>query len=274
MGHAMRIGRIIGAVAALLLPAVALALSPTQADIPYGPDKQQRLDVYAPAGAMHAPVIVMVHGGGWRIGDKAHGGVTGSKAEHYLARGYMFVSINYRMENAVTPLDEAADVAQALDYVRRHAQSWGGDASHLVLMGHSAGAHLVALLSADPAHANLAPWRATVVLDSAALDVPRVMQARHMGLYDDAFGKDEALWTAASPYHQLTRGAVPMLLVCSSRRLDSCPQATAFAAKAKEIGAEAATLPEDLSHMEINRSLGETGAYTNAVDQFIDGKMR
>ncbi len=65
------------------------------------------------------------------------------------------------------------DVARALAAVQARAGEWGGDASRVVLMGHSAGAHLVALLSADPTRAaaeGAGPWRSAVVLDSAAID--------------------------------------------------------------------------------------------------------
>ncbi|MNW19828.1 hypothetical protein D3C71_2199780 [compost metagenome] len=61
-----------------------------------------------------------------------------------------------------------------------------------------------------------------------------------------------------------------MLAVCSSRRLDSCPQARALSRRAAGFGVAIEVLPEDLSHMQINRELGEPSAYTAAVDNYID----
>ena len=60
-----------------------------------------------------------------------------------------------------------------------------------------------------------------------------------------------------------------MLLVCSSRRGDSCPQATAFAAKAKSLGGRVSVLPLDMTHAEINELLGASGEYTRQVESFM-----
>jgi len=140
-------------------------------------------------------------------------------------------------------------------------------------MGHSAGAHLVALLSAAPARAyalGVKPWLGTVILDSAALDVEGVMQGRHLPLYDRAFGQEPDYWRSVCPMHQLSASAVPMLLVCSERRRDDpCAAARRFASKAESLGVRARVLPEDLSHPEINETLGLPGAYTEAVEDFM-----
>lgn len=240
-------------------------------DLAYGSDPAQHLDAYLPTHAS-GRVIVMVHGGGWRNGDKAMGNVVDNKLAHWSARGDIFVSVDYRMLPQADVAQQARDVAAAVVYVQRHAREWGGDPANLVLMGHSAGAHLVALLSADPSLAPGArPWRATVSLDSAALDVPTIMQGRHLPLYDDAFGRDPANWRALSPLQQLTAKAPPMLLVCSSERRDSCPAARAFADAARHVRVRAEVLPQARSHGEINADLGLPGAYTDAVDAFLDG---
>ena len=60
-----------------------------------------------------------------------------------------------------------------------------------------------------------------------------------------------------------------MLLVCSTRRDDSCPQAHGFAAKAGTLGVRAEVQGEDLTHRQINATLGEPGAYTDAVERFM-----
>lgn len=241
-------------------------------DIAYGSDPAQRLDVYRPRGARNAPVIFMVHGGGWRRGDKAYPGVVDNKAAHWLAQGYVFISTNYRLLPDADPLEQANDVARALSYAQYNARSWGADGRRFVVMGHSAGAHLVSLITAAPeiARQNGArPWLATIPLDSAAFNVVEIMTHPHPSLYDDAFGTDEDFWTAASPILRLKSATIPMLLVYSSQRDGSSAQAQAFAAKDKELGARVVLLPEDLSHGEINDNLGLPGAYTSAVDAFL-----
>ena len=228
-------------------------------DLAYGPDPAQRLDVYRPANAQNAPVIFMVHGGGWARGDKSAAGVVNNKVAHWLPKGYVVVSVGYRMVPQVTPLGEADDVAKALAYVQDKARSWGADPSRIVVMGHSAGAHLVALVSADTSITSrngVSPWLGTVALDSGAYNVVEIMQRRHFSFYDDAFGSDPRLWEAASPTLRLTRATVPLLLVCSSQRADSCSQAEAFADKAKSLGGRASVVPVDLKHGQINSQLG------------------
>ncbi|MEP6720027.1 MAG: alpha/beta hydrolase [Variovorax sp.] len=255
-------------------PLLGFAQTPDLPDLAYGPAPRQRMDVYLPARADRAPVLLVVHGGAWMIGNKALPQVVEQKFAHWVRdRGFILVSVNYRLVPEADPPTQAADVARALATVQQRAQSWGGDPSRVVLMGHSAGAHLVALLSARPALAaaqGAAPWRGTVVLDSAALDTAGLMQRPHLRFYDRAFGADPEVWRSASPTAQLSRGALPMLLVCSSqRRDDPCAQSRAFANKTIASGGRAEVLPQDLSHAQINAELGRPGAYTAAVDAFI-----
>ena len=245
-------------------------------DLAYGPDAAQRMDVYrspgAPGAGTRAPVILFVHGGAWRVGDKRHGNVVAHKVAHWLPRGTLFVSVNYRLLPQADPREQARDVARALALAQDKAAGWGADPARFVLMGHSAGAHLVALLAADrglAAQQGARPWLGTVALDSAALDVVDIMQARHLRLYDRAFGSQPAFWREASPLHHLDGARAPLLLVCSSQRRASCPQARQFAERATALGSRAQVLPVDLSHAEINKTLGQPGRYTEAVDGFL-----
>lgn len=244
-------------------------------DVAYGSDPRQRFDVYLPPSPHDAPVIFMVHGGAWAIGDKTNPGVVEDKAAYWLPKGYVLISVNYRMVPEAGPLEQANDVARALAAAQRLATSWGADPHRFVLMGHSAGAHLVALLGADPAllsAAGAARPRGVVSLDSAAMDVVQIMEfPRHPRLYDRAFGENPRDWAAASPYHRLRSGALPMLAVCSSRRFDACPQARRLAQKAATLGTRVDVLPQDLSHAEVNRTLGQPSDYTARVSAFIDG---
>jgi acetyl esterase/lipase len=242
-------------------------------DVAYGEAPEQKMDVYLPAHAEHLPVIFMVHGGGWRRGDKASADVVKNKVARWVEQGYVFISVNYRMLPEADPVMQAADVARALGAAQARAAEWGGDPDKFILMGHSAGAHLVALLGAAPARTQALgarPWLGVVVLDSAAMDVTKVMQRRHLRLYDEAFGKDASFWKSASPIQQLSAEAKPMLLVCSTTRPDKpCDQADAFAAKAAALGVRAEVSGQALSHGEINHNLGLPGAYTDTVDRFM-----
>ena len=254
------------------------------ADVPYGTDPAQRMDVYVPtspttgtnslvASAVRAPVIFMVHGGGWRHGDKAMGRVVQEKVNRWVPKGFILISINYRMLPDAPVAVQERDVQAALMAAQQRAGTWGGDPSRFILMGHSAGAHLVALLNARAPQAlreGAWPWLGTVSLDSAMMNVPARMRAPHLPLYDDAFGTDPAYWVAMSPFHQWTAGAPPMQMVCSTQRADDpCQQSDAMARHVRNQGGRAEVLPQDLSHGEINAQLGLESPYTRAVEAFM-----
>ena len=241
-------------------------------DVAYGADRKQRFDVYAPKGVRNAPVILMVHGGAWRIGDKRSKGVVENKVARWSRAGIIVISVNYRMLPGTDPVEQARDVARALAAAQAHMAEWGGDPSRVVLMGHSAGAHLVALIDANPALATALgarAWLGAVILDSAALDIVYTMERPHAAFYDAAFGADRAYWREASPYHHLAAGARPLLMVCSSRRRDSCLAARRLATKATSAGVRAEVLPVAKSHAAIDAQLGAPGAYTDRVEDFL-----
>src|SRR5688572_3246570 len=269
---------VLRALAILLICAgVASATTPTGVtvlrDVAYGPAKLQTMDVYLPAESKSeaAPIILMVHGGGWRIGDKRHPPVVENKLARWVPKGFIFVSVNYPMMPESDPVEQADHVARALAAVQKAALGWGGDPARVILMGHSAGAHLVSLLNADPARAarlGAKPWLGTASLDSGALDVPAIMNHRHPRLYDKAFGDDPLLWEASSPIHHLTKDSPPWLGVCSSK-YRTCGPTETYADKAQSLGARAEVLDEALNHGEINSELGKSDAYTDAVEAFI-----
>jgi acetyl esterase/lipase len=242
-------------------------------DQAYGADSRQTIDVYVPSHASNAPVLFMVHGGAWKFGDKAAAGVVENKAARWLPKGFVFVSINYPMLPRQDALGQVDDVARALAFAQAHARSWGGDPTKFIVMGHSAGAHLVALLTAAPERAyrlGAKPWLGTVTLDSAALDVVQVMERGHLPFYDQAFGRDQARWRMASPIDALSSAARPILAVCSQRRLDHpCTSAADFVAKATALGIRSRVSAQDLSHEQINRELGLPSAYTDEVEAFM-----
>ena len=244
-----------------------------ESDVAFGEAAAHRLDVYRPAGAARAALVVMVHGGGWRHGDKAAPRVVGNKVRHWVGHGLVVVSVNYRLLPEAGPLAQADDVARALAFVQQHGARWGADAGRIVLIGHSSGAHLVSLLTADATLAashGVQRWSGTIALDSAAFDVERIMSRPHLPLYDWAFGADPGRWRAASPTWRLQGPLVaPMLIVSSSHRPDALEQARDFAERARVFGGRVETLAVDLAHAEANERLGLSGDYTDRIDAFM-----
>lgn len=248
-------------------------------DVAYGTHEKQKIDVYLPPDAKAAPVIFMVHGGAWITGDKANKGVVGSKGTYWLPKGYAMISVNYRMVgDGADPYTQALDVAAALAYVQQHAAEWGLDATRIVTMGHSAGAHLVGLLAVNPdiaAGQGAKPWRATVMLDSGAVDVVTLMKMPHARFYDKAFGNDETLWEKTSLTRQVSAGAVPLMIVCSSTRKDKpCAQGEVLARKLQQMKKTASVYPVELGHGAVTAELGKDNDYTRDVDAFIQSVIQ
>lgn len=244
----------------------------------YGAAEKQMLDYYpAPKGGRPA-LIVFIHGGGWSIGDKRSG--TKNKASHYNGLGYAFASLNYRLVPETDPAGQATDVAKALAYLRARADSLGFDPDRIILSGHSAGAHLAALVSTDPRYLSaagipMASIRGTVLLDGAGYDVPRQMAKTGpiMGkMYRAAFTTDLATQLRLSP---MTYAGAPnvlrWLILFDDSRADSRAQSETLAAALNRAGEAARAIAvSNTSHMKLNRDLGVEGdAATALVDAFI-----
>lgn len=111
-------------------------------DVAYGETDAERLDLFAPERP-GAPVLVFIHGGYWRALDKSDQSFI---APQLVQSGAMVVIPNYALCPAVQIEDIALQLTRALAWTWRHAQAHGGDPSRIVVAGHSAGAHLAAML--------------------------------------------------------------------------------------------------------------------------------
>lgn len=267
--------------AELLLPDTPLVEVP-QKDIMikkglrYGNHSRQALDVYIPEDAKNAPIILMVHGGAWKIGDKARPNVVQNKVDKWGQEGFIFVSTNYRLL-PVQPYNQAQDIRKALAFVQKMAPSWGGNSRKIILMGHSAGAHLVALTTADPTYAyrvGASPWLGSVIIDTEALDIAKLMQSEHLRLFDQAFTNKPFIWRKSSPYGKLTNQAPPMMVICSTQREGVCDQAKRFVKKAKSLGVKTKMSEQDFTHKQLNLGVGLAGDYTDEIDSFVQSLIK
>ena len=250
--------------------------------IAYGSDPLQTLDIWRAKGASRAaPLILYVHGGGWKRGSKDN--ATGRfKPDHYPARGYAFASIDYRLVPAATVEQQAADVAGAVKTLVDRADALGIDRRRIVLMGHSAGAHLVALVGTDERYLNsaglsFADIAGVIPIDGAAYDVPAqtkdgppIMQKT----YTQAFGTDPARQKALSPTAHAAAPNARDFLLLYVQRPDGVRQAKALerALIAGGSRVEIGSFPGEglKGHAEINRSLGDpTYAATATVDAWL-----
>ncbi len=245
--------------------------------IAYGTDAVQKIDLYTPDAVRPAqgyPLLVYVHGGGWRNGSK---GMVQQKPEFFNDQGWAFASIGYRLLPDAPVEQQAADVAAAIAKLTREAGSLGIDPDRIIVMGHSAGAHLAALVGTDPAwlKADMGRLAGVILLDGAGYDVARQMQQGGLltsQIYEPAFGTDPARQARLSPtQHAAAPNAPRWLILHVARREDAAAQSSALASSLRKAGTSVQLEAlEDVSHMTINRELGQDGtAQTQLVQAFL-----
>ena len=148
-------------------------------DIPYSTgSERQVLDVHAPDVAKNLPVVFWIHGGGWQTGDKS---MVALKPKAFMDAGFVFVSINHRLLPAVDMGAITRDVASALGWVHKNIAAHGGDPTRLLVMGHSSGGQLAALMCTDDRYAKaegvaLTMIKGCVPVDADTFDIPAIIE--------------------------------------------------------------------------------------------------
>jgi acetyl esterase/lipase len=253
-------------------PEIAEGIS-TIRDIAYGTHPKQKFDVYVPEDAKNAPIIVMLHGGGWTTGDKASPLIYINKLNRWGPKGFIIVSTGTRLMPDADVYGQLQDLTQALVTIQKRAAEWGGNPTKLFLMGHSSGGTLVAALSAKPSlvtDLGGKRWLGTFVLDASSLDIERTMRLWHPDMFTYAYGKDASRWPSASPYALIDENAIPYFIACASSRPDSSyEQATLFKAKAEQFKIEVEISLQQLNHGEVNDHLGLASDYTVSAENFM-----
>jgi len=235
------------------------------AEIPGVAPSRLSLDVYAPPGLKDAPVVLFVHGGSWQRGDKL---AALFKPVAFAKAGFVTVSTHYRFRPDVSLADMAGDVAKATAWVRDNIGRYGGDPDRIVLMGHSAGAHLVAVVGTNSRFLieNGVPASAivgVVPLDTGPYDVELAMekrqpQSRNGQMMELVFGLDPSVWSEVSPMVHIRRGLPPFLVVSSDSRADAKTQAVPFVNQLRSVGVAAEWYEaKGLDHGGVNIDLGQ-----------------
>ncbi|MBM3128846.1 MAG: hypothetical protein FJ009_09530 [Chloroflexi bacterium] len=239
------------------------------------------LDIYGAENLKGAPVMLFIHGGGWATGDKTT--AVKYKPEFFVASGYIFVSINYRLVPEIQFPTNVEDVAKAIAWTSDNISKYGGDPGRIFVSGHSAGAHLATLVTTNENYLqalgkNLSVTKGCIPLDSAAFDINSVMEeARSRGvrneLYEGAFTSNPKIWTEASPITWVSRGrgVPPFLLVYVADRQDSAVNSRNMAEKLRAAGIRAEVFSAaNKTHASLNRQLGlEKDPPTEAVVNFL-----
>ncbi|MFM1770042.1 MAG: hypothetical protein RJA22_2571 [Verrucomicrobiota bacterium] len=249
---------------------------------------RQRVDVYAPAGATNLPVVFWIHGGGWVTGDRA---AIQFKPQAFADQGYVFVSAGYRLLDEVDMGMIIRDVAKALGWVHGNIARHGGDPARILVMGHSAGAQLAALLCTDERYlqAEGVPFRVIkgcVPVDGDTFDVPAIIETaetrrRVHGLpqakmgHREKFGGDPAKHRDYSAVTHVARGKgiPPFLILHVAEHPDTTAQAQHLAAVLGKAGVSARLFgARDTTHGRLNENLGLTDdPATQALFAFTAG---
>lgn len=239
--------------------AAASSIPPARS-LSYGTDPLQSVDLYADPGS--GPILMFVHGGGWSRGDRR---MVNALPDYATRHGLILASAGYRLAPAVTAREAAMDVAAAVGALRRALPG-----RPIFLVGHSAGAHLAALVGVDPAYLGAVGMKPSdlggvILLDGAGYDAtgprgPGIVGRALDAMYDQAFGPPgDPERAALSPTLRVTAGGAypPFLIFHVASRQDAAAQSRALAAALTAAGghAEVVSAPGE-THMTINRDFG------------------
>jgi arylformamidase len=270
---------------------VALCVSEVHAqvtrDVPYGKvHERQVLDVHAPAGGKSLPVVFWIHGGGWQTGDKS---MVALKPKAFTDAGFVFVSINHRLLPTVDMGTLTRDVASALGWVHKNIATYGGDPTRVLVMGHSSGGQLAALMCTDDRYAkaegfSLIMIKGCVPVDADTFDIPAIIEmaetrarVHHQPLpkygHRQKFGDDPAKHRDFSAVTHVARnkGIPPFLILHIAGHPDTTAQARRLADVLEASGISAKVVAgHETTHASINDNIGAANdAVTKELFAFV-----
>lgn len=261
--------------------------------IPYAtpPQERQALDVYSPPGAKSRPVVFWIHGGGWQVGDKSS---VQSKPRAFTDKGFVFVSTNYRLLPEVDMATIVRDVAMSIRWVHEHIAEYGGDPNCLLVMGHSAGAQLAALVSIDDRYLkaeglSLKIIKGCVPVDGDTFDVPAIIETaetrwRVHGLPHARFGHREKFGNDPEKHRDFSavthvasnKGIPPFLIMHVAEHPDTSAQARRLANALKAAGVPVRLFgAREFTHSRINAEIGRPDdPGTKEIFEFIGEALK
>jgi arylformamidase len=223
------------------------------------------------------PIVVYVHGGAWAIGDKANS--IDNKTNLFSSLGYLFVSVNYRLSPSTLSTDpnrikfptHNEDVADAIKWIYDNIAGYGGDKDKIVLLGHSAGAHLVSLTGTSslflPARGiSLNTIKGIASIDTEGYDVLDQVNAGNE-TYINAFGTNPTDLVNASPVRQLkVNNTYPKFFVAKRGSAPRIGLADDFIAKLQSVGVIVSQVTANqYDHDGINDAIGAPNEVTVTV---------
>jgi acetyl esterase/lipase len=184
-------------------------------NLAYGAHPREKLDVFrGERGGAAAPVLLFVHGGAFVRGEKSLNGEIYDNVLYYFARhGLVGINVEFRLAPESPFPGGARDVGLAVDWVRTHVSSYGGDPGRLFLMGHSAGGSHVATYAFDPnVGASPGPEVAGLLFISGRVRADAHPDNPNADAVKAYFGDDPSLYEMRSPIHYAGRSRIPALV--------------------------------------------------------------
>lgn len=245
-------------------------------DLAYGPNERQRLDIYTPVG-MHrpAPVVIFLYGGAWSGGRRAWYRFVG---EALTSRGYVVAIPDYRVYPEVRFPTFVEDAAAAVAWVRANAASFGGDPDRMFLMGHSAGAHIAALLVTDRSYLAAQGLDVSTVGGLIGLAGPYAFDPTLYSSTRAIFASAPSI-EATQPVNFLQGGEPPMLLLHGAADTTVYPvNSLTLADRVRAKGGRVETIEyPDTGHvrlvLELARPFRRDGGVLDVVGRFIDDRV-
>ena len=182
-------------------------------DVRYGELPRQRLDVYRPVDRpAPLPLVIFLYGGSWQSGSKDTYPFVG---DALASRGFVTLIPDYRVYPDVKFPAFVEDGAQVVRWGREHAAEIGSDPDRVYLMGHSAGAHIAAMLSLDPRYLRAVGLERSAIRAMVGLAGPYDFLPFSSETLRTLFGP-EAGWPQTQPINFVDGKAPPMLLLTGS----------------------------------------------------------
>jgi acetyl esterase/lipase len=177
-------------------------------NVAYGSLERQKLDVYQPRKGANLPVLIFVHGGSWRNGSKE---IYPFFGERFALEGFVTLIINYRLAPETPFPGFVQDAALAVKWAKDNVQKFAGDPNRVYLAGHSAGAHIVAMLALNPAYLKAVNLERNAVRGVAGpYDIAAFFP--QSPALQQVFGTDPSVWAATQPMTFVDGSNPPMLL--------------------------------------------------------------
>ena len=221
-----------------------------QRDVVFDPAHRLALDVYRLPGTEHAPVVIFFYGGSWKSGKRQWYRWVG---EALAQRGLVVVIPDYRLWPKVRLDGFMQDAAQAVAWTHAHAGDYGGNSAQLFLMGHSAGAHIGALLATDAHWLNAVGMQPRDLSGFIGLAGPYDFLPLKDSDFIDMFGSTHDAQLRSQPVHYVNGDEPPMLLLQGTTDKIVWPRNAQSLAAAMEHENEPVELKmyPDIGHMAI-----------------------